>query len=164
MKSPRILKRSRMALRTLLCVLFLGGGISHLVLGQVSREGYAAFGQTAYFGWLGDLWTSFVMPNIALLSILLGFFEITLAIGLALTGRRQRITAVVMLGFYAFLFVLGSGWETGSAGEDFLKNRLPVLILAIATLPFALWPDRRTLWRSWWTNRSTHRRAESDAT
>lgn len=161
MKSPRWVKRARVVLRTFLCLLFLGGGISHFILGQISAADYSTFGRTALFGWLSDLWVDFVMPNISLLTVLLGFFEISLAIGLALTGRRQRLTVVVMMGFYAFLVVLGSGWETASAGEDFLKNRLPQLLLAVATLPFLLVPDRRTLWRTWWTNRSSHRRADS---
>lgn len=139
---------ARTVLRTALVIVFVGGGVSHLVLGTVQPEGYAAFGTTSLLPGLSSLWSSFVMPNIRLLTIVLAALEMTAGIGLTLAGRAQQLAACGMCVFYAFLVVLGSGFPTDSFVEDVAKNRAPVILLALLTLPFLLWPDRLSLRRS----------------
>ena len=45
-------------------MVFVGGGIAHLVLGSVAPDAYAAFGETALVPALQELWANSVMPNI----------------------------------------------------------------------------------------------------
>lgn len=54
----------RTIVRTLFGVIFLVGGVVHLVQGRLAPASYTVFGDTAAFGWLSRLWESFVMPNI----------------------------------------------------------------------------------------------------
>lgn len=136
-------------LRTLMTATFVGGGVSHFILGQTRPQGYAVFGESALFRPLRKLWRSFVMPNIRPLTAILGVLEIAAGLGLASRGRAQRIAAAGVLGFFAFLLVLGSGWKTSNLAEDVAKNRLPIIVLAALTLPFVMRSDEVSLREAW---------------
>lgn len=125
----------RAIIRILFAVIFIGGGISHLVLGRTSPEGYAAYARTAAIPALERLWSTFVMPNIGGLTLLLGAFEIAIGVGLALGGHRARLATIAALGFFCFILVLGYSWPTDSWWQDFLKNRAFTLVMAAAIAP-----------------------------
>jgi uncharacterized membrane protein YphA (DoxX/SURF4 family) len=115
-------------------VIFIAGGISHLVLGRVNPQGYSGFGATAWIPWLRTLWSSFVMPNIGWLTILLGIYEIACGV-LMIPRRTVRLAALGMALFLVFITILGYGFPTTSFGEDLLKNRLITLVMFVLTLP-----------------------------
>lgn len=49
-------------MRALFGVIFVAGGVSHLVLGRTQPESYEAFASTSLVPALTDLWHSFVLP------------------------------------------------------------------------------------------------------
>lgn len=129
----------RRVIRALFAVIFIAGGIVHFVLGRISPEGYEAFGATALFPWLTNLWDSFVMPNIGWLTIGVGIFEILCGIGLT---RRHllRTSTVVIIGFLIFVTVLGYGFPTETVVEDLLKNRIITIVMALLLVPLLVHP------------------------
>lgn len=135
--------------RTALCAAFIGGGISHFILGSTDPSSYADFSATTLLPALQDLWANIVMPNIRAFTAALGVLEIAAGIGIALTGRVQRAAAFGMLVFFAFLLVLGYAFPAEGALDDLLKNRLGSVVLAALALPFALRPDTLGLARAW---------------
>lgn len=130
-------------MRILFGMVFLAGGVVHLVLGRTAPAGYAAFGHTSLASWLAELWTSFVMPNIGWLTLVLGCLEIAIGALLLAGGVAARAAAVTVLGFFGFLLVLGHGFPAQTWVEDFLKNRASTLLMAGCLLP-VLWPRRRS--------------------
>jgi uncharacterized membrane protein len=129
----------RIAIRAIFALVFIAGGIVHFWMGRSAPGGYAAFGDTALFGWLGDLWASWVMPNIGWLTIALGIIEIACGIGL-LIKRTARLAAAGMVAFLLFITTLGCAFQTTSIAEDFLKNRCVPLALALLLVPLLLKP------------------------
>ncbi len=123
-----------LAIRGLFAVVFIAGGIAHLVLGRVHPEGYAVFGDTALLPWLGSLWSSFVMPNIGWLTIVLGAYELACGIGM-LRRRTVRVAAWGMLAFLVFITVVGYGFATDSIGEDVMVNRSISIVMALLLIP-----------------------------
>ena len=106
------MKQYRSVVRILFAVVFIAGGVSHLFLGRLQPEGYVSFAHTALFSWLSDLWTSWVMPNIGWLTIVLGIYEI--ACGLSMLWRRTLLLGVCgMIVFLVFITVVGYGFPTG---------------------------------------------------
>ncbi|MDN5557966.1 MAG: hypothetical protein L0G23_00805 [Ruaniaceae bacterium] len=124
----------RKIVRGLFAVIFVAGGVAHLVLGRVAPEGYAVFGETALLPWLSALWGSFVMPNIGWLTIVLGIFEIAVGLGM-LWRRTARAAAWGMLAFLIFITTLGYGFPTSSFGEDLLKNRVITIAMSGLLVP-----------------------------
>jgi uncharacterized membrane protein len=143
-------------MRVVFAVIFIGGGISHLVLGRVMPDSYAAFGQTPIFGWMRDLWASWVMPNIGRLTLVLGIFEICCGIGIAI--KRTALIAVwAILAFLVFITINGYGLPAASLGEDILKNRATTILMALLLIPL--------LTSSWRTaSERLNRRREASAT
>lgn len=141
--------RYRTIIRTLFALIFIGGGISHLILGRSAGSGYAVFGDTALLGWLTQLWSGFVMPNIGWLTILLALFELSIGIGLLLNGRLVKAAVAAMLVFFGFLLILGYGYPTASALDDFLKNRVGSLVMAALVLPILLGPEPSAITTAW---------------
>lgn len=122
-------------LRYVLGVIFLGGGLAHLVLGRTHPAGYASFGKTALLPALTDLWSSFVMPNIGVLTVLLGVAELLVGVGLLSRGSAVTVAASAAAAFLVFIVVLGCAFPVESVGEDLLKNRLaPALFVMCALL------------------------------
>ena len=124
----------RRTIRALYAAAFIGGGVSHFLFGRLMPDNYTAFAGTALLPWLSDLWRSFVMPNIGGLTIALGLFEIACGAGI-LRRRTAALSAWAMLVFLALVTVLGYGWPAASPGEDLLKNRLSILVMAGLLLP-----------------------------
>lgn len=121
----------------LFAVIFVAGGIAHFVLGRLQPEGYAAFADTALFPWLGDLWMSFVMPNIGWLTIVLGLYEIACGVGVV-SRRTVTVAAWGMLAFLVFITIVGYGFPTESFGEDLLKNRSVTILMAVLLVPLLI--------------------------
>ncbi|PZU35405.1 MAG: hypothetical protein DI576_01185 [Actinomyces sp.] len=124
----------RRTIRVLFAAAFIGGGASHFLFGRLMPDSYAAFAGTALLPWLGDLWRSFVMPNIGRLTIALGLFEIACGAGI-LRRRTAALSAWAMFVFLALVTVLGYGWPAASPGEDLLKNRLSTIVLTLLLIP-----------------------------
>ncbi len=135
------MKRYQTIVRVVFGLIFVAGGVSHLFLGQLQPDGYAAFAQTALFPWLADLWMSFVMPNIGWLTIALGIYEIACGVGMS-RRRLVRLAAAGMVVFLVFITIVGYGFPTESHGEDLLKNRLITIVMAAALFPLLRAPRR----------------------
>lgn len=135
--------------RTVMGTVFIGGGVSHLILGRSAPDGYAVFGDTALLPWLSDLWTSFVMPNIGWLTVALGLFEIACGAALLLAGEAVRLGAAGILGFLVFVTVLGYGWETSGALEDLAKNRLATIAMGLLVVPLLARPATDAIGPAW---------------
>lgn len=132
--------RARRILRIAFAVIFVGGGISHVVLGRLTPESYRVYADTALLAPLADLWHSFVMPHIGGLTLLLAAFEIACGLGLLASGRTVRLAAGGILGFLVFVTVLGYGFPTESFLEDLLKNRIITALMALAVVPLLTGP------------------------
>lgn len=148
-------------IRSLFAVVFIGGGASHIVQGQVGADGYAVFGDTALMTWLTNLWESFVMPHIGWLTLLLAVFEVGAGVCLLLSGRWVRIAVVAILFFFSFILVLGYGFQAANLVEDLLKNRVFTVVMAGLLLPVLAQhnpPGIVTSWRRFanspWRHRS----------
>ena len=128
------MRRYQWIIRLLFAVIFIAGGIAHLVLGRVEPEGYAVFAETALLPWLSELWVSFVMPNIGWLTIALGIYEIVCGAGM-LWKRTVSLAALGMIAFLVFTTIVGYGFPTHSVGEDLLKNRLITIVMALLLVP-----------------------------
>lgn len=128
--------------------IFVLGGLVHLALGRIAPDGYAAFGDTAAWPWLENLWATFVMPNIGLLTAAVGVLELVVGVALLRGGTRARLAAVAALVFFAFILVLGYGFPTTSVAEDLLKNRALTPVMAALLLPVAIVRDDRDADRS----------------
>ena len=128
----------RRTIRALYAAAFIGGGVSHFLFGRLMPDSYAAFAGTALLPWLGDLWRSFVMPNIGRLTIALGLFEIACGAGI-LRRRTAALSAWAMFVFLILVTVLGYGWPAASPGEDLLKNRLSTIVLTLLLIPCLLY-------------------------
>ncbi len=115
-------------------IVFILGGLVHLVLGRVAPAVYGAFGGTALLPQLEALWTSFVMPNIWWLTIAVGFFELLCGIGMT-QKRFVRLSALGMIGFLLFVTVLGYGFPTTSIVGDILANRITTVVMAALLVP-----------------------------
>lgn len=123
--------------RALFAVLFIAGGLAHVVLGRVQPEGYAVFADTALFGWLSEIWMSFVMPNIGWLTIALGAYEVACGIGM-LWRRTVVIATLGMIAFLVFITIVGYGFPTASVGEDLLVNRSITVLMVVSLIPLLL--------------------------
>lgn len=119
--------------------LFLAGGVAHLVLGRIAPKSYADCGETALFNWLSALCSSFVMPNISWLTLILAAFEMAACAALSVRGRAVRWGALAILAFLVFITVVGYGFPTAGALEDTVKNRIITVVMAVLVLPL-LWP------------------------
>lgn len=131
------MNRYRQVVRYLFAVIFIGGGIAHFVLGRINPDGYAVFGDTSLIPALGNLWSSFVMPNIGWLTILTGVFELACGVGL-LFRRSMRVAAILIIGFLMFITILGYGFPAEGFFSDLLSNRLITIVMALLVLPLAL--------------------------
>ena len=121
-------------IRTIFGVIFVLAGVVHLIQGRVDPRGYAVFADTALLPWLAELWRGFVMDNIGWLTVLLAVFQIACGLGLA-CRRTQRPAAWGVLAFLLFITVVGYGFPAATALEDFLKNRLVTIVMALLVLP-----------------------------
>ncbi len=122
--------RDRPITRVLFAVIFLAGGIAHLVLGRVAPDSYEVFGDTALFGGMRTWWSGFVMPHIGWLTLAVACYEIACGLGM-LWRPTVRLAAWGMVGFLVFITVVGYGFPTDSIGEDLLKNRSITLVMAL---------------------------------
>jgi len=128
------MKRYRSIVRIVFAVIFIGGGISHFVLGRLYPNSYATFGRTALIPGLRDLWSSWVMPNIGWLTILLGIYEVACGVGILLR-RTTRWATLGMIVFLVFITILGYGFPAASPGADFLGNRLITICMVLLLIP-----------------------------
>jgi hypothetical protein len=140
--------RYRRIIRWVFTVVFTIGAAVHIIFAFCSPGSYAAYGTTAP-PWLAQLWSSFVMPNIWWLALLMALVEARIAAGLASHGRRVQVAAAASLCFFAFLLLLGYSWPTASPLEDFFKNRATTLVLAAAVAPLLFDADAKTLLKRW---------------
>lgn len=152
------MRRYRAIVRTLFAVVFLGGGMSHIVQGRVAPESYGAFGDTALWPWLSELWESFVRPNIGWLTLALAAFEIAVGVCLLSSGIRVRVAVVAILAFFAFILILGYGFPTDTLAEDLLKNRVFTVVMAGLLIPVLTEPDPPGVAGAWRHGRRTRRR------
>lgn len=141
--------RSRTIVRSLFAVVFIGGGVSHVVQGRTNPDGYAVFGETALWPGLESLWKSFVMPNIGWLTLVLAAFELAVGVGLLLRGRWVQIAVLAILAFFAFILVLGYGFPTENFAEDLLKNRIFTVVMAGLLIPVLREPDAPGIIEAW---------------
>lgn len=132
------MKRYVLVARVVFGVIFILGGIVHLVMGRIAPEGYAAFGKTAVFDWLSQLWMGFVMPNIGWLTVVCAALELAAGVALLRGGTAARVATFGVLGFFAFLLVLGYGYPATSVTDDLLKNRAFTPLMAGLIAPVAL--------------------------
>lgn len=107
------MRRYQKIVRALFAVVFIAGGIAHLVLGRLQPEGYAVFADTALFPWLSSLWMSFAMSHIGWLTLALGAYEIACGIGM-ISQRSVTIAAWGMLAFLVFITIVGYGFPVAS--------------------------------------------------
>ncbi|MDO5504510.1 MAG: hypothetical protein Q4G67_15205 [Actinomycetia bacterium] len=133
--------RYRPLLRASAAVIFIAAGIANIVLGRLLPESYGVFGETALLPWLSELWESFVMPNVGLLTIVLGLFQIACGLGV-LWAVTVVPAAWGMVLFLTFVTVLGYGFPAESIGEDLLRNRLITIVMAAVLVPLLI-PRRR---------------------
>ncbi|WP_116114666.1 hypothetical protein [Austwickia chelonae] len=124
-------------------VIFLLGGVVHLVLGRLAPQGYEAFGRTAVLDDLSHLWVVFVMPNIGWLTVACAVFECGVGAALLRGGDTARAAAFGALGFFAFLLILGYGFPVESVAEDLLKNRAGTPVMAGLLAPVAFCDSSR---------------------
>lgn len=136
-------------IRSFFAIVFIGGGVSHIIQGRTRGDQYAAFADTAWSAWLAKLWASFVMPNIGWLTLVLAAFEIAVGVCLLLSGRRVKAAVIATLAFFAFILVLGYGFPAASLVEDLLKNRIFTLVMAGTLIPVLLQPDPRGIVSAW---------------
>lgn len=135
--------------RSLFAVIFIGGGVSHIVQGRVGAEGYAVFGDTTLWVWLTNLWESFVMPNTGWLTVVLAILEMAAGILLLVAGRRRRVAVVAILAFFSFILVLGYGFPAANFAEDLLKNRGFTVVMAGMIIPVLAQPDPPDIIAAW---------------
>ena len=143
------MRRYGIVVRWVFATVFLGGGVAHLVQGRAAPEGYAVYGSTALWRPLEDLWEGFVMPHIAGLTLVLAAWELGVGVCLLLGGRSTRVAVVAILGFFAFLLVLGYGWPAASPVEDILKNRAFTVVMAGMLLPVLAQADPPGAFTRW---------------
>jgi hypothetical protein len=79
------------ALRVVLAVTYLAGGLAHLVLAVVAPRVYDGFADQALVGAYTDRWQDLVVPNLGVLVPLVGLFE--LAVGATLLARGRAVRA-----------------------------------------------------------------------
>lgn len=120
--------------RALFALIFITGGIVHLLLGRLQPEGYAVFADTALLPWLSELWASFVMPNIGILTVALGIYQIACGIGV-LWKRTVVVATWGMITFLVFITIVGYGFPSASLGEDLLKNRWITALMVTLLVP-----------------------------
>lgn len=135
--------------RSVFAVVFIGGGVSHIIQGRLGADGYTVFGGTAMWAWLANLWDSFVMPSIGWLTLLLAAFEVAVGACLLLGGRPTRIAVVAILAFFSFILVLGYGFPAANLAEDLLKNRLFTIVMAGLLIPVLAQPDHPNIIAAW---------------
>lgn len=129
-----MIERYQEVIRVAFAVVFISGSLVHFVLGRVLPESYAAFGDSALFGCLHNLWGSFVMPNIGWLTIVLGLYEF--AVGVSMSRKSTVIIAAWgAVIFLVFITILGYGFPATSFGEDLLKNRVPTIVMTALSVP-----------------------------
>lgn len=128
----------RRIVRLLFSLVFLAGGAVHVVAGQLHPEGYAPYGNTAWFPGLRELWHGFVMPNIGWLTLILAVFELLIGAGLLLGNRATRIATLAALGFFGFLLLLGYGWHASSMLENVAKNFANTFVMIALITPVLL--------------------------
>ncbi|QGU02428.1 hypothetical protein CKALI_07830 [Corynebacterium kalinowskii] len=114
--------------------IFAAGVAIHLYYGQTQPEGYAAFGETAVPP-VDQLWRSFVMPHIRVLTVAMAAIEAFIAIGLLWQEKLRKPAVITSLAFFGCLIPLGFGWPTATLTEDFLKNRLGSVLMILAMAP-----------------------------
>lgn len=131
--------------RIFFALWYLGGSLLHLWLGTTIPQGYAPFGETVLIPLVRDLWHSFLMPNMRVFAYMLAAFELTTGVLLLSKARYFRLGLVASLGFNLFLIQLGLATVTADPGTDFMWNRLPNIVFAIAQLPLFLRDYRQTL-------------------
>lgn len=131
------MSRYRQVVRFLFAGIFIGGGIAHFVMGRTMPDRYAVFGDTALIPCLGDIWDSFVMPNIGWLTILIGVFELACGIGL-LFRRFISVAATLIIVFLIFITILGYGFPAAGFFSDLISNRIITIVMALLVLPLAL--------------------------
>ena len=136
------MSRYRAVVRMVFAVAFLGGALVHLYFGLFSPHSYAPFADTVLWPWLAELWRGFVMANIGWLSLITAAFELAVGLGLLTRERVRRLAALTVLGFFAFILVLGYSWPASDLWEDFLKNRAFTLVMAAVLAPLLRAPDR----------------------
>lgn len=140
MKPTRGWEIYRGVIRILFGAMFIGGGISHVILGRTMPEGYAVYANTAPFEWMRWMWENVGMPNIGWLTLVLAAYEVTAGLLLLRRGRPVRVGAWMILIFLVLISLNGYGWETTSLLEDFLKNRVVTIVMALLAVPLVMAP------------------------
>ncbi|MEJ5997152.1 hypothetical protein [Corynebacterium sp. H130] len=115
-------------------IVFAAGTAIHLYVGSRQPEAYSAFANSAWPP-LDVAWSSFVMPHIRELTLLMAAIEGGIAIGLLWQRKYEKLAVWTAIAFFTFLIPLGYAWETNSWGEDLLKNRLGSVIMILAIAP-----------------------------
>jgi hypothetical protein len=107
--------RGAEVLRGLFGVMYVGGGLVHLVYWASNRELYGEITEFVLFGWYRDLWTDLVLPNLGVLLPLLAVFEFAVAV--AILSRRRYVKLGLALGaaFNVAIAPLGFWWPTNVA-------------------------------------------------
>ena len=127
--------------RTLLGLVFMAGSLVHLRFALTDTSFYGAFGDTAWPP-LDTVWARFVIPNIEVLALLTAVFELVVGIAAWLPGGANRLAAMAMTLFFAFLVILGFAFPTDSWAEDLLVNRLASVVMIALVVPWLRHPHR----------------------
>ena len=135
-------------IRTLFGVVLVAGSFVHLYAGLFNRQSYAAFGDTAWPP-LDLLWDEFVMPNIGWLALCMSAFELAVGVGSVLRAPWNRLAVRAMIGFFAFITVLGYAFPASGVVEDFWANRALSLAMILVVVPWLLKPRPLSVPAAW---------------
>ncbi len=124
--------------RLFFALWYLLGWMAHVYVGIWSPYTYNDFSKTAIFPPFQWIWLNVIIPHITFFALLLAVIEIITGLLLISKGKWVKVGVTLSLIFNLFLVVLGLSWPAESAYLDFVRNRLPMLVFAVAQIPL-LW-------------------------
>lgn len=141
--------RTATVIRTIFALAFLGGSVIHVYWVLTNPQVYANFDATIAFPWAEQLWTGIVMPHINVFVPLLAAIELLIGIGLVAGRHYVWWAAVVMVGFFLMLLVLGYAYPATSLLEDFAMNRAGTVVMVLMCVPLLATRTHPTLLAAW---------------
>lgn len=117
---------------------YLLGWMIHVYLGIWSPYTYNDFNKTALFSPFQWIWLNVIIPNITIFALLLAVIEIIIGLLLISKGKWVKVGVTFSLAFNLFIVLLGLAYPAVDAYSDFVNNRLPMLVFAVAQIPL-LW-------------------------
>jgi hypothetical protein len=124
------------AARVFFALWYLLGSLVHIKFGLTDNHIYEMFGRTSLLPASREVWTSFVMPHITFLAMVLACFEMTTGILILSKGKYVKIGLTASLLFNLFLVQLGLGYAVPQwSVSDLVQNRLANLLFVALQLP-----------------------------